>query len=155
MYAAGLRVSELVGLKLGDVDLRRGVVSAFGKGNKRRLVPLGEHALQALAVHLVDRSASRHAARSVVLFLSPRGGALTRQAFFKRVKIHARSAGITKPVSPHKLRHSFATHLLEGGADLRSVQVMLGHTDISTTEIYTHVAGAHAQRAYRKAHPRA
>lgn len=155
MYAAGLRVSELVGLQLGDVDKRRGVVSAFGKGNKRRLVPLGEPALEALDEYLADRERHRWASRSAVLFLSPRGRALTRQAFFKRVRLHARSVGITKVVSPHKLRHSFATHLLEGGADLRSVQAMLGHADISTTEVYTHVVGDHARRAYRRAHPRA
>ncbi len=155
MYAAGLRVSELVGLELGDVDRRRGVVRAFGKGNKRRLVPIGEVAIDALDLYLLDRVRHRHAERSSVLFLSPRGGPLTRQAFFKRVKRHALVAGIHKEVSPHKLRHSFATHLLQGGADLRSVQAMLGHADISTTEIYTHVASDHVRRAYDKAHPRA
>jgi integrase/recombinase XerD len=155
MYAAGLRVSELVRLELGDVDRKRGVVRAFGKGNKRRLVPIGEPALAALDAYLVDRAGHRHAARSAVLFLSPRGKALTRQAFFKRVRHHARVAGIDKPLSPHKLRHSFATHLLQGGADLRSVQALLGHADISTTEIYTHVAAEHLRRAYDRAHPRA
>jgi integrase/recombinase XerD len=155
MYAAGLRVSELVRLELGDVDRRRGVVRAFGKGNKRRLVPVGEVALAVLEAYLADRALHKHAARSSFLFLSPRGGAITRQAFFKRVKIHARTAGIRKNVSPHKLRHSFATHLLQGGADLRSVQAMLGHADISTTEVYTHVASDHVRRAYDKAHPRA
>lgn len=155
MYAAGLRVSELVGLELGDVDRRRGVVRAFGKGNKRRLVPIGDVAVEALELYLVDRAEHPHAARSSVLFLSPRGRRLTRQAFFKRVKRHALAVGIDKNVSPHKLRHSFATHLLHGGADLRSVQAMLGHADISTTEIYTHVAADHVRRAYDKAHPRA
>jgi len=155
MYAAGLRVSELTHLELADVDRRRGVVRAFGKGNKRRLVPLGEHAILALEAYLVDRDQHRHAATSAVLFLSPRGKALTRQAFFKAVRTYARAVGIRKPVSPHKLRHSFATHLLEGGADLRSVQAMLGHSDISTTEVYTHVVGDHMRRAYRRAHPRA
>lgn len=155
MYAAGLRVSELVNLKLGDVDRKRGAVSAFGKGGKRRLVPIGELALDALSSYLEDRRRHRCADRSAVLFLSPRGNALSRQAFFKRVKIYARAAGITKSVSPHKLRHSFATHLLERGADLRSVQVMLGHSDISTTETYTHVVGDHMRRAYGRAHPRA
>ncbi len=155
MYAAGLRVSELVKLEIGDVDCRRGVVRAFGKGNKRRLVPIGDVAVGVLEIYLADRVLHKHAARSSVIFLSPRGGALSRQAFFKRVKIHARTAGISKNVSPHKLRHSFATHLLQGGADLRSVQVMLGHADISTTEVYTHVAVDHVRRAYDKAHPRA
>jgi integrase/recombinase XerD len=155
MYAAGLRVSELVGLRIADVDLRRGVVSAFGKGNKRRLVPLGQVALDALGEYLVDRANHDKAASSSVLFLSPRGKALSRQTCWKRIVAYARALGIRKPVSPHKLRHSFATHLLQGGADLRSVQTMLGHVDISTTEIYTHVVGDHVRRAYAKAHPRA
>jgi integrase/recombinase XerD len=155
MYAAGLRVSELVGLNVGDVDLRRGVVSALGKGNKRRLVPLGEVAIEHVEAYLPDRAKHRQANHSSILFLSPRGGALTRQAFHKNVVRYARGAGIAKKVSPHSLRHSFATHLLEHGADLRSVQAMLGHADISTTEIYTHVVGDHMRRAYDKAHPRA
>ncbi len=155
MYAAGLRVSELCGLTLADVDRRRGVVAAFGKGGKRRLVPVGEVALAALEAYLADRAGHRHAARSGVLFLSPRGKALTRQAFWKRVLGYARAAGIAKPTSPHKLRHSFATHLLQNGADLRSVQAMLGHADIATTEVYTHVVTDHIRRQYLKAHPRA
>jgi integrase/recombinase XerD len=155
MYAAGLRVSELCGLELGDVDRRRGIVRAYGKGGKRRLVPIGEPALEALALYLDDRQRHKHAARSRVLFLSPRGGKLTRQTFYKRVVAYARTAGIDKPISPHKLRHSFATHLLERGADLRSVQAMLGHADVTTTEIYTHVVGDHVRRAYERAHPRA
>ncbi len=150
MYAAGLRVSELCHLELADVDRRRGVVRAFGKGSKRRLVPVGEQALVTLEAYLVDRAQHRHAASSAVLFLSPRGKPLSRQAFFKAVRSYARAAGIRQPVSPHKLRHSFATHLLEGGADLRSVQAMLGHSDI-----YTHVVGDHMRRAYKRAHPRA
>jgi integrase/recombinase XerD len=155
LYAAGLRVSELVGLGVGDVDRRKGVVTALGKGGKRRLVPLGESALTALDAYLVARAAHPRAAASSTLFLSPRGGPLTRQGFWKLILRYARSAGIQKPASPHKLRHSFATHLLQGGADLRSVQTMLGHADISTTEIYTHVADDHVQAAYKKAHPRA
>ncbi|HZO15025.1 MAG TPA: site-specific tyrosine recombinase XerD [Polyangiaceae bacterium] len=155
MYSAGLRVSELVRLELADVDRRRGVVRAFGKGEKRRLVPLGEPALAALDGYLSDRARHRHAASSRVLFLSPSGGSLSRQAFYKRVVAYARACGIDKPVSPHKLRHSFATHLLQGGADLRSVQAMLGHADLTTTEVYTHVVGDHARRAFRRAHPRA
>ncbi len=155
MYAAGLRVSELCGLKLADIDRRRGVVSAFGKGGKRRLVPLGEPALDALDAYLAVRATHPRAASTTVLFLSPRGRAMTRQGFWKLVLRYARGAGIQKPSSPHKLRHSFATHLLQGGADLRSVQAMLGHTDISTTEIYTHVADDHVRAAHRRAHPRA
>lgn len=155
MYAAGLRVSELVRLEVGDLDLRRGVVRAFGKGRKRRLVPVGEPAMDAVEAYLPDRTLHKAAPRSAILFLSPRGGALSRQGFFKAVKKYAVVAGITKNVSPHKLRHSFATHLLQGGADLRSVQAMLGHTDVSTTEIYTHVVGEHLRRVYDRAHPRA
>jgi integrase/recombinase XerD len=154
-YAAGLRVSELVGLRLADLDRKRGVVSAFGKGNKRRLVPLGQPALDAVEEYLVDRAARPRAVGSAVLFVGPSGRALSRQGFWKRVKIYARAVGIARPVSPHKLRHSFATHLLEGGADLRSVQAMLGHADLSTTEIYTHVVGDQLRRAYSRAHPRA
>lgn len=153
-YGAGLRVSELVGLTLGDLERRRGLVSALGKGSKRRLVPLGEPALRALDAYLARRSEHPRAAQTSVLFLSPRGRALTRQAFWKSVVRYARGVGIDKPASPHKLRHSFATHLLQGGADLRSVQAMLGHADISTTEIYTHVAYDHVRDAHRKAHPR-
>lgn len=155
MYAAGLRASELVGLTMADIDLRRGVVSAVGKGEKRRLVPLGEHAVHALQQYLHDRGDHRYAASSNILFLSPSGKALSRQTLFKRVRFHARGAGIEQSVSPHKLRHCFATHLLQGGADLRSVQAMLGHVDISTTEIYTHVVLEHMHRAYQQAHPRA
>lgn len=155
MYAAGLRVSELVGLKLGELDLRKGVVMPLGKGQKRRLVPLGEPAMDALDAYLKERGKHPRAAGTAVVFLSPRGGALTRQAAWKMITRYARGAGIAKPSSPHKLRHSFATHLLEGGADLRSVQTLLGHASISTTEIYTHLADDHVRAAYRRAHPRA
>ncbi|MEM1031626.1 MAG: site-specific tyrosine recombinase XerD [Myxococcota bacterium] len=155
MYAAGLRVTELVQLEVADLDRRRGVVRAFGKGGRRRLVPVGEPAVAAVDAYLPDRAQHRRADRSAVLFLSPRGAALTRQAFFYAIRKYARAAGIQKSVSPHKLRHSFATHLLEGGADLRSVQAMLGHADVVTTEIYTHVVGAHLRRVYERAHPRA
>jgi len=164
MYAAGLRVSELVSLTLGDVDRSRGIVSALGKGNKRRLVPLGEVALDHLAAYLGARevAAEKPGSRakqaqlgSPLLFPSPRGGRLTRQAFWKIVGRTARGAGIRGHVHPHQLRHSFATHLLSGGADLRSVQTLLGHANIVTTEIYTHVSQDRVQQAYRKAHPRA
>jgi integrase/recombinase XerD len=168
MYAAGLRVSELVGLTRGDVDRARGIVSALGKGKKRRLVPLGEVALEHLTEYLaareadladkaerVGKRAARTTAGSQLLFPSPRGGKLTRQAFWKIVGRTARGAGIRGHVHPHQLRHSFATHLLSGGADLRSVQTLLGHASVSTTEIYTHVSQDRVRQAYRKAHPRA
>jgi integrase/recombinase XerD len=154
MYAAGLRVTELVDLDLGDVNLAEGFLSALGKGNKRRLVPIGEHARVAIAQYLTDvrpkwaRSASR------ACFVTARGKAMTRQGFWSIVKKYARAAGITKQISPHKLRHSFATHLLAGGADLRSVQTMLGHADISTTQIYTHVSDDHLRKMHERYHPR-
>ncbi|MCA9645958.1 MAG: tyrosine recombinase XerD [Polyangiaceae bacterium] len=151
-YAAGLRVSELVSLRLGDLDLQRGVVSALGKGNKRRLVPIADLALQRLAEYLAARKARPRDGDWV--FMSPRGGALTRQAFWKIVRRHALSAGLSQRVHPHQLRHSFATHLLRGGADLRSVQTLLGHADVSTTEIYTQVTRDHVREAHRRSHPR-
>ncbi|MCA9630341.1 MAG: tyrosine recombinase [Myxococcales bacterium] len=152
-YAAGLRVSELVALELGDVDLQRGVVSALGKGNKRRLVPIADLALDRLTAYLEARPTPRPADRDWV-FASPRGGPLTRQAFWKIVRRHALSAGLSQRVHPHQLRHSFATHLLRGGADLRSVQTLLGHADVSTTEVYTQVTGDHVREAHRRSHPR-
>jgi integrase/recombinase XerD len=161
-YAAGLRVSELVGLTPGDVDLKRGIVSAFGKGGKRRLVPLGTITLDHVHAYLTarqqadaERSSRPRKAGLEVLFPSPRGGALTRQGFWKIVGRYARGIGLRGPVYPHKLRHSFATHLLTGGADLRSVQTMLGHASVATTEIYTHVSGDHVRNAHRRSHPRA
>jgi integrase/recombinase XerD len=165
-YAAGLRVSELVKLELGDLDLERGVVAALGKGQKRRLVPLGEVALEHLEAYLEARAeddrareqkrrrASAQKAKKSYVFRSPRGGALTRQAFWQIIGRYARAAGIRGGAHPHQLRHSFATHLLGGGADLRSVQTLLGHASIVTTEIYTHVGRDHVREAHRKAHPR-
>ena len=154
MYASGLRVSELCGLKLGDLDTKTGLVRALGKGGKRRLVPVGESALAAIATYLRDVRPKRHA-RDATLFLSPSGGPLTRQGFWKLLKRYASAAGILTPLSPHKLRHSFATHLLRNGADLRAVQAMLGHADLGTTEIYTRVAQDHVRSAHARAHPRA
>jgi integrase/recombinase XerD len=161
-YAAGLRASELVSLTPGDVDLARGVVSAFGKGGKRRLVPLGELTLDHLQAYLTAQVALTQKSAQVaksrgrsVLFPSPRGGSLTRQGFWKIVGRYARGIGLRGRVYPHQLRHSFATHLLTGGADLRSVQTMLGHASITTTEIYTHVSRDHVRAAYRRSHPRA
>ncbi|MCC6749524.1 MAG: site-specific tyrosine recombinase XerD [Deltaproteobacteria bacterium] len=155
LYATGLRVSELCGLKLADLDLERGCLRTLGKGRKQRLVPLGEAAVLILRRYLVevrpplDRSQDGH------VFLSRLGGPLTRQAFWKSIKAYALKADITQRITPHKLRHSFATHLLERGADLRAVQAMLGHADISTTQIYTHVSRAHLLQVYRRHHPRA
>ena len=165
-YAAGLRVSELVGLTPGDVDLKRGIVSAFGKGGKRRLVPLGSVTLDHVQAYLNAREQTRDVAAGRVatrarkpgpdmLFPSPRGGPLTRQGFWKIVGRYARGIGLRGRVYPHQLRHSFATHLLTGGADLRSVQTMLGHASVTTTEIYTHVSGDHVRNAHRRSHPRA
>jgi integrase/recombinase XerD len=155
MYAAGLRVSELCALKLGDIDRQRGFLSVLGKGGKRRLVPVGEVALADVDAYLKSAPTRPAGRAQSTLFLSSWGKPLSRQAFWKLILRYARKAGITKAVSPHKLRHSFATHLLEGGADLRSVQAMLGHANIATTEIYTHVAPDHVRKAHRRAHPRA
>jgi len=153
LYACGLRVSELVGLELADLDRARGIVAPLGKGGKRRLVPIGDAALEPLDDYLAARSETP-GAMSPFVFLSRGTKRLTRQGFWKLLARYARAAGIGRPVSPHKLRHSFATHLLEGGADLRSVQTLLGHADITTTEIYTHVTGDHVRRAHKKSHPR-
>lgn len=154
MYAAGLRVSELVGLGLGDVNLETGFVAAYGKGGKRRIVPLGSVAREAIETYLALVRSRWGRFGSATLFVTERGTALTRQAFWKLVGRYARAAGITKRISPHKLRHSFATHLLVGGADLRAVQTMLGHADISTTQVYTHVTGTHLQAMHGRYHPR-
>jgi integrase/recombinase XerD len=154
MYAAGLRVSELVDLDLGDVNLDEGFVSALGKGNKRRIVPIGAYARLAMTEYLSEVRPKWARPASRACFVTARGKAMTRQGFWGVVKKYARAAGITKPISPHKLRHSFATHLLAGGADLRSVQTMLGHADISTTQIYTHVTGDHLRKMHERYHPR-
>jgi integrase/recombinase XerD len=156
LYASGLRVSELVGLRLGDIDLTRGVVIPLGKGQKRRIVPIGELALGVLSEYLEARATrTARGPASDAVFVAQGMRPMTRQNFFKLLKRYARVAGITKPVSPHWVRHTFATHLLAGGADLRSVQAMLGHADISTTEIYTHVSSDHVKKAHRASHPRA
>jgi integrase/recombinase XerD len=155
MYSSGLRVSELIRLELRDVDLARGVLTAFGKGGKRRMVPMGEVALGHLEAHLAAQPAPRRGSSSGLVFHSPRGAPWTRQMVWKLVGRYARSAGLPGRVHPHRLRHSFATHLLAGGADLRTVQTFLGHSDIVTTEIYTHVSSARVAEQYRKSHPRA
>jgi integrase/recombinase XerD len=156
LYATGLRVSELVTLRLNDVDLEARVLLARGKGNKERLVPVGAPAAEAVKAYLAGpRERILHGRRSKDLFVTPRGRRLTRQGFAKLLGRYARAAGIRRPISPHKLRHSFATHLLEGGADLRAVQAMLGHADITTTQIYTHVDRSHVKRLHERFHPRA
>jgi integrase/recombinase XerD len=155
LYASGLRVSELVGLKLNDIDLDQSTVSALGKGDKRRLVPFGEIARESLQRYVREvRPRWSVRGESVHLFLTERGTGMTRQGFWKLLGRYARSAGITKPISPHKLRHSFATHLLERGADLRAVQTMLGHADIATTQVYTHVTAEHLRQSHARFHPR-
>ncbi len=152
LYATGLRVSELVGLTMDAVDLDSGFVRPMGKGSKERIVPLGESAIAWLRAHL---GRGRRATASPYLFLNYRGRPLGRAGCWLILRGHARKAGIRKTVSPHMLRHSFATHLLERGADLRSVQMMLGHSDISTTEIYTHVIRERLKQIYQSHHPRA
>ncbi len=155
LYASGLRVSELCALCMKDVDFERGFVRPLGKGQKRRIVPTGEDAIRLLHAY-VDNVRVLHplAAASSYVFLSPRGKRWTRQGVFKFLRAHARAAGIRGDVSPHKMRHTFATHLLAGGADLRAVQTMLGHADLGTTEIYTHVARDQVRRVYAASHPR-
>ena len=158
LYGAGLRVSELVGLRAADIDLERRLVRCFGKGGRERVVPFGRRAAAALRRYLQHgRPALLRSGggRSDPLFPGRRGHPLTRQACWKIVRAHAVGAQIRRAVSPHVLRHSFATHLLEGGADLRVVQELLGHADIGTTEIYTHLSQGHLVAVYRRAHPRA
>ncbi len=155
LYATGLRVSELVELRLNDVNLERGFLMVIGKGSKERAVPIGE----AASVHLQNyldhgRRALLKTADSDYLFISSKRMRITRQMFWERIKFYARKGGIERNVSPHTLRHSFATHLLDNGADLRSVQAMLGHSDISTTQIYTHVSKERLRRIHEKYHPR-
>jgi len=155
LYATGLRVSELVSLKLDDLQLDVGYLTAFGKRSKQRIVPLGEAAIAALVEYLQQGRPSLDRQRgSKVLFLNRSGGGLTRQGFWKIIKRRALEAGIRQSITPHTMRHSFATHLLENGADLRSVQAMLGHADISTTQIYTHVTRERLRRMHAQHHPR-
>ncbi|NWG39055.1 MAG: site-specific tyrosine recombinase XerD [Hydrogenophilaceae bacterium] len=155
LYATGLRVSELVGLKLLNLDLNAAVLRVTGKGGKDRLVPLGEEAQHWLSRYLREsRPLLLNGKACAEVFVTPRGSSMTRQAFWHLLKRHARTAGIHKPLSPHTLRHAFATHLLAHGADLRAVQMLLGHADISTTQIYTHVARERLKQLHRQHHPR-
>jgi integrase/recombinase XerD len=156
LYATGLRVSELVGLSVNDVHLETRMLLARGKGSKERIVPVGAPAAVALRAYLAGaRGRILKGRASKDLFVTPRGTRMTRQGFWKLLRRYARGAGIARRISPHKLRHSFATHLLAGGADLRAVQAMLGHADISTTQIYTHVERSHVRKVYAAHHPRA
>jgi integrase/recombinase XerD len=155
LYATGLRVSELVSLKMKELNMDEGFLLCRGKGGKERIVPFGESARQALRRYLDEARPKIMKKATDVLFVSSRGGALTRQGFWKMLKTYARRAGLGLKISPHILRHSFATHLLERGADLRSVQLMLGHTQITTTQIYTHVSRERLRKVYEKYHPRA
>ena len=155
LYATGIRVSELVGLRLQDVNLERGFLVVMGKGSKERAVPLGEAAAGAVRSYLEHaRPLLLKNSASESLFISARRRGITRQMFWERIKLHARTAGITSSISPHTLRHCFATHLLDNGADLRAVQAMLGHADISTTQIYTHVSRERLRQIHEKHHPR-
>lgn len=155
LYATGIRVTELISLDRGSINLGEGYIRCLGKGSKERIVPLGQ-----VAVHFTEAYLLRARARligkgsSPALFLNHKGGRLTRQGFWKIIKKYTAKSNINKDITPHTLRHSFATHLLENGADLRSVQELLGHADISTTQIYTHLTGTRIKDVYRKTHPR-
>jgi integrase/recombinase XerD len=155
LYATGLRVSELVSLKPADLNLEEGYLTCVGKGDKERMVPLGSDAAAWVRRYLRDaRPELTKKGRSAWLFVNTRGGPLSRVGFWKVLKAYGRKAGISRDISPHVLRHSFATHLLERGADLRMIQVMLGHADLSTTQIYTHVLEARLRAVYDQFHPR-
>jgi integrase/recombinase XerD len=156
MYSSGLRVSELVGLQLNQINTNLGLVRLIGKGNKERVIPVGEEALHWLAKYVKQARPELQSAKSIsdALFLSSRGSAITRQAFWQNIKKHLLKAGIKTVFSPHSLRHAFATHLLNHGADLRTVQMLLGHSSLSTTQIYTHIAQARLQSIHAQHHPR-
>lgn len=155
LYACGLRVTELISLEVSQINLRQGVVRLFGKGNKERLVPMGEQAISVLETYLSQtRPVLLKGQLSDVVFPSKRAKMMTRQTFWHRIKVYAIKAGLNKPLSPHTLRHAFASHLLNHGADLRVVQLLLGHSDLSTTQIYTHIAKQRLQNLHREHHPR-
>src|SRR5881296_4189771 len=155
LYATGLRVSELIRVKLEDLVLDAGFLRTFGKGSKERIVPFGDSARAAITAYVERGRPHFNRRNDSHLFLTNRSRPMSRQSFWMKIVKYARQAGIKSHISPHVLRHSFATHLLENGADLRSVQLMLGHSDISTTQIYTHVSRERLKQIYRKYHPRA
>jgi len=156
LYASGMRISELVSLNLGDVNTEEGFVKCFGKGHKERIVPIYEQAARSVKEYIeATRPKLARKKDEVALFLNPRGDRLTRQGFWQKLKEYARAAGLDAQISPHTLRHSFATHMLSGGADLRAVQELLGHANISTTQVYTHLTSEHVRRTYERSHPRA
>ena len=150
LYATGMRISELINLKMTDIDLNRSIAKVMGKGSKERLIPFGEKAHDALNLYL----SSREISSSKEIFLSNRGSKLSRVAFWQRIKIYLKKENLKASISPHTLRHAFATHLLNRGADLRSVQLLLGHSDLSTTQIYTHIAKQRLSDVLKKHHPR-
>ena len=155
LYATGLRVSELINLRLNNINLEVGFIRTFGKGSKERIVPMGDKAIKALKSYISNvRNRLIKGKSGSILFMNSRGRPLTRQGFWKIIKKYGTMAGIAKKITPHRLRHSFASHLLEGGADLRSLQMMLGHADISTTQIYTHVSRERLKDIHKKFHPR-
>jgi len=156
LYASGMRVSELVSLNLDDINIERGDVRCFGKGHKERLIPIAPRAVLTVKEYLQEtRPRLVHSDVERALFLNRRGGRLTRQGLWQILKGYAKSAELGKEITPHTLRHSFATHMLSGGADLRSVQELLGHANIATTQVYTHLTNEHIRRTYEKSHPRA
>jgi integrase/recombinase XerD len=154
LYATGLRVTELVSLRLDQLSIQQGVVRVIGKGNKERLVPLGEDAIDWVSTFLKQGRGALLQSESDIVFPSKRGVAMTRQTFWHRIKLYSKIANIQTDLSPHTLRHAFATHLLNHGADLRVVQMLLGHSDLSTTQIYTHVATERLQKLVAEHHPR-
>lgn len=154
-YGSGLRVSELLNLEISDLHLNKGLVNILGKGNKERIIPLNENSILALQNYIVNARSKFNPKNANILFVNKFGNPLSRVGFFKLIKKLTEEAGINKKVSPHTLRHSYATHLLENGADLRTVQELLGHEDILTTENYTHVSKKHLTKIYNNAHPRA